>query len=146
MSKENKPIIIYDGGFAVSLQNLLYNTISENDTIEEDTKLKIKDSCKIEKITSDYVLIEHVREKYFEPKTIFELKMVFHLRYNLNKSSDIKITKAVIEKELRNNKETLLRPSCSYASFIFSALSTANFNIPIIDPPYPLEEDVFDNE
>jgi hypothetical protein len=139
MSEKYKLQIIDDSSFNLSLEKVSYNSlgIPEGLSKGENLKLRTKDNYKILRIRNNEVKIEFIREKYFEPIGLFQLKIVLNIVYKLRESNNKEKMKG-IEQDLKNGYSRLLSPAATRASILVTALTGINFKNPIVDPPYPV--------
>lgn len=142
MSKSYKLQLIDDSNFDVSLEKVRFENadVPEGLPADAEIRLRTKDSYKIKKITNDRLELEFKREKFFEPAAFFAIEVVLSIGYTLRPSENGD-KKKIIEDDLKNESFRLLTPVTTRASMIISSLTSVDFKVPIVDPPYFLEED-----
>lgn len=142
MSKSYKLQLIDDSDFDVSLEKVRFENVdvSEGLPVDAEIKLRTKDSYKIKKITNDRLELEFKREKFFEPATFFVIEVVLSIGYALKPSKNGD-KKRIIEEDLKNESSRLLTPVTTRASMIISSLTSIDYKVPVVDPPFFLKDD-----
>lgn len=139
---ENKGLQIIDpASFNVKLKKVRFDRLEIKDDLSDDTDfdLKTKDDYKIMKVTDNKVELEFKREKYFEPAGLFKIEIVFGVDYYFQSPGKAAAKKEEeIKDEIEKEYRGLFAPAAATASLIVSSLTSVDWRIPIIDPPYPL--------
>lgn len=138
MSAIKELSLIDDSNFKISLEKVSYIKLDyiENVTGKLEVSLKTKDGYKVIKSDKEELVLEFKREKYFEPESIFKIKVVMNIWYKLDNTHDTKAKKNHLRDEIEKNIDILVAPAASYSSIIISALTSVGMSIPIIDPPF----------
>lgn len=144
----NKPYelqIIDDSKFAISLEKVEFKNVGiPADLNDDDIKIRTKDSYKIINVTNDKVELEFKREKFFEPAALFAIEVVISISYKLKPTSKDEDRNKLIKEDINNERSRLLAPAATRASMIVSTLTSINLKVPMVDPPYFLEEDDYE--
>jgi hypothetical protein len=137
--KKELDMLINDRQVEIELKSVNYKTVELEKELPFGTKVRssVRDSYKIEEIMENHVIIEYKREKFFEPKVLFEAEMIFRVKYIINKGNNTEFRVSVVEDEVRNRADELLMPVATRASLMVSMLTNISAGTPIVDPPYP---------
>lgn len=143
MSENYKLQLIDKSSFRLSLEKVRYDSLKTPGDLSSSVSFvpKTKDSYKISEITEDKVELEFERKRFFEPAGIFNIEITIKMKYRLQSETRInKKKEKVIREDFEADFKRLLAPAAAYASLIMSSLSIVNLKVPIIDPPFPIED------
>jgi hypothetical protein len=133
----------------LKLNNVNYTDIElSEESLQElkdnilNVESKMKDDYKIRDYNNDYVEIEFTRKKFFEPKVIYEIKVVISVVYDINDEAKKELNLSNLKQECEERREMLLAPVISQASLLIGNLTNINSNdFPTITPPYLITEE-----
>lgn len=125
--------------YQFSLKDVSYTKIERVDELAE-FELKITDAINTE-LDGDNLKITFSREIYFEPESMFKLKVVFEVILHLNEGVNEKVTSVDWEKELLNNPNPYLGNVVSRISHLIADITASFGQQPLITPPNPMFED-----
>ena len=112
----------------------------ENFIQDNEVHLQMQDEMDIKDFDDEHVYIIFTRKVFHEPDCYFHVFVTLGVEYEIDKESDIELTKPNLMKELQENKNMLLYPASQKASLLISNITNADDDLLIITPPYFIEE------
>lgn len=125
--------------YQFALKNISYTKIESADNLAE-FELKITDAINT-KLDGNDLKIAFSREIFFEPESMFRLKVAFEVILHLIEGNKEKATGMNWEKELVSNPNPYLGNVVSRISHLIADITASFGQQPLITPPNPMFED-----
>ena len=125
--------------YQFSLKDVSYSKIECEQRISE-YELKISDTINAE-LKEDFLYVTFTRNVYFEPKLMFNLKIVFDIILYLNEGSKEKAAGINWSQALLENPNIYLGNVTSRTSQLIAEITASFGQQPLITPPNPMAEE-----
>lgn len=124
--------------YQFSLRDVSYSKIEcEQDSLKYE--LKISDTINAE-LKEDSLYVTFTRDVYFEPASMFNLKVVFDIILHLNEEATEKATGINWSQTLLENPNLYLGNVVSRTSHLIAEITASFGQQPLITPPNPIAE------
>lgn len=124
--------------YQFSLKNVSYSKVESE--VPTECELKITDTIDVE-INDDLLNIMFTRNVYFEPVSMFKLKVIFDIVLNFNEEMKEKATSINWSQTLLDNPNIYLGNVVSRISHLIAEITASFGQQPLITPPNPISED-----